>query len=342
MAYQGIADSRSDTVTRPSPAMLEAMVSAPLGDAVLGDDPTVNELEVFAAESFGKEAALYLPSGTMANQAAIRAHCRPGDEILLEQTCHVFMWEQGGAAQLSGVQLRPLPGERGRVSLDDLGRAVRADDPHCPVTRLVVLENTHATSGGCVLPLDYLDDVRAFADRRGLAIHVDGARVAHASAASGHALREYGARADSISCCLSKGLGAPVGSVLAGSAEFVERAGRARKVFGGGMRQAGVIAAAGLVALRDQAARLSEDHQRAAALGAGMGRIPGLEVIEPETNMVWVRAPGRAEAVGAALEQEGVRCLWMDADTLRFVTHLDVDDSDVSRAIEAMERVSSV
>lgn len=341
MAYQGIADFRSDTVTRPTPAMLEAMVSAPLGDDVMGDDPTVRELEALAATLLGKEAALYLPSGTMANQAAIRSHAGPGDEVLLEQTCHVFLWEQGGAAQLSGVQLRPLPGERGRVSVEDLERGIRFDDPHCPVTRLVILENTHATSGGSVLPLDYLDEVRSFTQERGLALHVDGARIAHASAASGLPLSEYGRRTDSISCCLSKGLGAPVGSVLAGSVDFVRRARRARKVFGGGMRQAGVIAAAGLVALRDQRARLVEDHVRARALGEALAALPGLEVVSPETNMVWVRCPGRAESLAAALEKEGIRCLWMDAGTLRFVTHLDVDDEDVDRAVEAMAGVSS-
>jgi threonine aldolase len=321
--------------------MLEAMVSAPLGDDVLGDDPTVKELEAFAAEAFGTEAAVYLPSGTMANQAAIRSHAGPGDEALLEETCHVFMWEQGGAAQLSGVQLRPLPGERGRVSIDALERGLRLDDPHCPVTRLVILENTHATSGGSVLPIDHLDEVRAFTRKHGLALHVDGARIAHASAATGLPLSEYGSRTDSISCCLSKGLGAPVGSLLAGSGEFIARARRARKVFGGAMRQAGVIAAAGLVALRDQAARLTEDHERARALGEGLGRLPGLEVVSPETNMVWVRCPGRAESLATALEAEGVGCLSMDADTLRFVTHLDVDDDDVSRAVEVMARVSA-
>jgi threonine aldolase len=324
--------------------MYDAIASAPLGDDVLGDDPTVQALEELAAGLFGKEAALFVPSGTMANQIAIRIHCRPGDELVAEETSHVVLYEQGGAAQLSGVATRTLRGRRGVLDLRDLERAIRPDDPHHPVTRLVTMENTHNNGGGAVVPLAHVREVRAIADRHGLAMHLDGARVCNASAASGLALDELAAPFDTVTCCLSKGLCAPMGSVLAGSRDAMRLARRVRKVFGGGMRQAGILAACGIVALRDMRARLGEDHERARRLAAGIADAvsasgAAIEVLVPETNLVYVTAPDRAEAVENALRARGVLAVTNDADTLRLATHHDVGDADVERAIAAFDAV---
>ncbi len=334
MSYQGKADFRSDTVTRPSPAMIEAMTSAPLGDDVFGDDPTVRELEAYGASLFGKEAAVFVPSGTMANQIACRVHCARDSEVLLEAGSHVFLFEQGGLAQLSGLQVRTVAGERGQIDLERAAALVRRDDQHYPVTRLLVLENTHNAAGGAVLPLAYLDEARAFCDRHGLKMHLDGARIGNAAAASGTALADFAARADSISCCLSKGLGAPVGTLLLGSADFIRQARRVRKLFGGGMRQAGVIAAAGLVALRDGRERLVDDHRRARRLAEGFAARPeGFEVVTPETNLLYMRLPGRARAFQEACARRDVLALALDDDLIRMVTHKDIDDADVERAL---------
>ncbi len=333
MSFNGKADFRSDTVTRPTPAMYEAMARAPVGDDVFGDDPTVLELAAFAAELFGMEAALYVPSGTMANQIACRCHTNREGEVLLESTSHIFLYEQGGLAQLSGLQPRCVKGDRGRMPLDELEALVRGDDPHFPVTQLVVLENTHNSSGGAVLPLDYMERVSSFAAGHGLKLHVDGARIANAAAASGVSLKDYGAVADSLSCCLSKGLGAPVGTVLAGSRDFVRRARRVRKLLGGGMRQAGVIAAAGLVALRDMRERLQDDHRRAAELARGLNAREGFQVVAPDTNLVYVSCPGRARAFVEACAAHDILTLALNDDTLRFVTHKDIDDEDVARLL---------
>lgn len=335
MSHAGVSDFRSDTVTRPTPEMYEAMTSADLGDDVFGDDPTVNALQDFAAELFGKDAALYVPSGTMGNQVACRVHARPGEEVLLEGTSHVFLFEQGGLAQLSGLQVRTLPGERGRVPLDAIRGAVRTDNEHFPRTRLIVLENTHNMAGGAVLPLEYVKDVRALADELGLRLHLDGARIANAEAATGVPLADWAACAHSVTCCLSKGLGAPVGTVLMGDRDFIAEARRARKVFGGGMRQAGVIASAGLVALRDMRGRLIDDHRRAARLADGLAALDGWDVVAPETNIVYVDVPGAAAAAAAAFGERGVATIALGPATLRFVTHKDIDDADVDRALEA-------
>lgn len=334
MSHQGKADFRSDTVTRPSSAMLEAMVRAPLGDDVFGDDPSMIELEAYGAELFGKEAAVFVPSGTMANQIACRVHCPRDSEVLLEAGSHVFLFEQGGLAQLSGIQVRTVAGERGRIDLERAVGLVRRDDPHFPVTRLLVLENTHNAAGGVVLPLAYLDEARRFADRFGLKIHLDGARICNAAAASGVPLHEWAARADSLSCCLSKGLGAPVGTLLLGTREFIRQARRVRKLFGGGMRQAGVLAAAGLVALRDGRERLIEDHRRARVLAEGFASRPdGFEVVAPETNLLYMKLRGRARRFQDACARAGVLALAIDDDLIRMVTHKDIDDADIARAL---------
>ncbi|MFT7618661.1 MAG: threonine aldolase [Planctomycetota bacterium] len=334
MSFAGKSDFRSDTVTRPTPEMYEAMVSAPTGDDVFGDDPSVIALEELAAELFGKEGALFVPSGTMANQIACRTHCNRDAEILLEATSHIFLYEQGGLAQLSGIQGRTVVGDRGVMDLDELASLVRGDDPHFPVTEMLALENTHNSSGGSILPFDYMLKAREFTLAHNLRLHIDGARICNAEAATGISLAEYAAQADSISCCLSKGLAAPVGTVLAGEADFIRQARRTRKLFGGGMRQAGVIAAAGTVALRDMRVRLKDDHARAKRLADGLNSRDGFSVVAPETNLVYVSCPGRARAFEEACAAADVMTLALNDDTLRFVTHKDIDDSDINRVLE--------
>ncbi len=334
MSGRKIADFRSDTVTHPTPAMREAMAEAPLGDDVFGDDPTVRELEDFAARLFGKERALYLPSGTMANQVAARVHTRRGNEVILEAGSHTFFFEQGGLAALSGLQARPLAGERGRIPVEELEAAIRTENEHFPVTSLIVLENTHNMAGGTILSIDYLREVKELADRHGIKFHLDGARICNAEAATGIPLADWAATADTVSCCLSKGLAAPIGTVLVGTEEVIREARRVRKLFGGGMRQVGVIAAAGLVALRDMRGRLVEDHRRAKVLAAGLNEKPGLSAEEPETNLVYVATPkGAAASVAARFAKDDVLCIPIGPSRVRFVTHNDVDDEDVGRAL---------
>ncbi len=334
MKGRDVADFRSDTVTHPTPAMREAMATAPLGDDVFGDDPTVRALEVYAADLFGKERAIYLPSGTMANQVAARVHTRRGNEVILEAGSHTFFFEQGGLAALSGLQARPLAGERGRIPIEDLEAAIRTDNEHFPVTSLIVLENTHNMAGGTVLPLDYLREVRELTRRHGIKFHLDGARICNAEAATGIRLSDWAATADTVSCCLSKGLSAPIGTVLVGDDAVIREARRVRKLFGGGMRQVGIIAAAGLVALRDMRGRLVEDHRRAKILAEGLNAKPGLAAEEPETNLVYVDTPtGKASAVAARFAEDNVLCIPIGPSRVRFVTHNDVDDDDVQRAL---------
>lgn len=333
-------DLRSDTVTRPTPAMLAAMVAAEVGDDVLGDDPTVQALEARAAALSGKEAALFTPSGTMANQIAIRCWTQPGDEVLMEAGGHPFHYEAGAAAVISGVQIRTLPGEAGLLSTEAVAGALRPDDVHCPPTALVILEDTANRGGGTVYPLDLLDAHGALARRLGLRLHLDGARIFNAVVAQGLPLDRLAAPVDSLCFCLSKGLGAPVGSLLCGPADFIRRARRVRKLLGGGMRQAGYLAAAGLHALTHHVDRLAEDHRRARALAAGLQAL-GLEVAAPPTNMVYVGLPEAlpldAAALARALEERGVRCLPTGPRRLRLVTHLDVDDAGVAAALAAFE-----
>ena len=334
------SDFRSDTVTRPSEAMRAAMARARVGDDVFGDDPTVKELEARLAELLGKEAALFCPSGTMANQAAVRCHCRSGDEVLLHEGCHTYRFEQGGLAALHGVQAVPLSGDLGMVPPEAFEREIRVDDPHFARTRLIVVENTHNLAGGVPLPLEYMDAVAEVARRRGLALHVDGARLLNAAVALDVSAARLAHGADSVTLCLSKGVGAPVGTGLAGSAAFIASARRARKVLGGGMRQVGILAAAALVALEDAELRLREDHRLAAELARGLAAVSGVEVVPPRTNIVVVALPGRdVSAVLDGLRERGVLAVPFGPGRIRFVTHRDVDESDVSRAVAAFEEV---
>ena len=340
-------DLRSDTVTRPTAGMLEAMAAAEVGDDVLGDDPTVNRLQEEAARILGKEAALLLPSGTMANQVAIRTYTEPGDEIIVEADAHVFRYETGAYAAVSGVSIARVQGERGQLDADAVRAAIRppGGQSHYPPTRLVCVENTSNCGGGSVYPLARLDAVAAVAAEHGLRLHLDGARVFNAAVAVGVPVARIAAPFESVSFCLSKGLGCPVGSMLAGSRRFIDRAHRFRKMLGGGMRQAGFLAAAGLYALEHHVERLADDHRRARRLAAELRAVPGLEVQpEVDSNMVYagVAATG-CDAAGftAALASDGVRVTEYDATTVRAVTHLDVDDDDIDQAIAAFAKVAA-
>lgn len=341
-----VVDLRSDTVTQPTPEMRAAMASAEVGDDVMGEDPTVNRLEALAAERMGKEAGLFVASGTMGNLVAVLTHCNRGDEVILGNLSHTFLFEAGGSAALGGVHSYVLPNQPdGSLALPDIEAAFRADDPHFPTSRLLVLENTHNRCGGTVLGPDYLSQVGQLARKLGLLLHMDGARIFNAAAALGLPVQALTREADSITFCLSKGLCAPVGSVLCGSKAFIARARRIRKQLGGGMRQAGVLAAAGIVALETMTERLVEDHRRARRLAQGLSEIPGLVVENPlpATNMVFTHLNGEISLEGGAVIQrlaaEGIKIGLAGERRFRLVTHYWVDDEGVERAVEAMRKV---
>ena len=332
-------DLRSDTVTKPTPEMRCAMLEAEVGDDVLGDDPTVIALQEHAAGLLGKEAGLYFPSGTMCNQAAVRALTRRGDEVFLHAQAHIMFYEQGAASALSNVQLRVFDSPDGTLDLEKMDEYVHTDaDVHWAPTRLVCLEQTHNHCGGVVLSIEHIRAVRELCDRHALRMHLDGARLFNAVAATGIAASEYAASFDTVSICLSKGLGAPVGSVLVGDAGTIAQARRARKIYGGGMRQAGIIAAGGLYALQHNVERLTDDHRRARRLAEALAGVPGLRVDlgTVQTNMVFVgtRESGiRAADLVARLAGAGVLCLDEAPWSVRFVTHLGLDDDDIEATI---------
>lgn len=336
-------DLRSDTVTRPSPGMWQAMRAAELGDDVLGDEPTVAALEAKVAALLGKEAALFTPSGTMANQLAIRCVCEPGDEIIAHRESHIIHYETGAPAALSGCMIAPLDGPGGVFAASDLRRAVRGRDIHSPRSRMVVIENTHNRGGGTVWPLVALREVSVAARDAGLHVHIDGARLANACVAAGYEMRTVASLADTVSLCFSKGLGCPVGSALTGPAALIERARRFRKMFGGGMRQSGLLAAAAIWALDHHVERLATDHAHAKRLARGIADVPGIRLeLAPEaipTNMVFFLVDptsGDAPSVAAQLAARGVRVIPMGPQRLRAVTHLDVDETAIDTAIAAI------
>ena len=338
-----VVDLRSDTLTRPTPAMLEAMFAAAVGDDVYEEDPTVRRLEETAAARFGLEAGLFCPSGTMTNQIAIKAHTEPLSEVICEQTAHVYLWEVGGIAFHSGASVALLPGQRGRLTAAQVEAAIRPENVHYPTTRLVCLENTHNRGGGSCYAWEDLVAISDVAKQHGLARHLDGARIFNALVATGQRGEDYGQVFDSISVCLSKGLGAPVGSVLLGSAAFIHKCKRIRKVMGGGWRQAGYLAAAGLYALEHHVARLADDHARATRLAEALRLQPYVaEVLNPETNLVIFRLHDAQPAAGflAHLEREGIRASSFGPQWIRFVTHLDVDDTMVARIEAALHAVA--
>ena len=325
-----LIDLRSDTVTRPTPAMLAAMATAELGDDVFADDPTVNLLQARIAAMLGKQAALFVPTGTQSNLCALMAHCQRGDEYIVGQMAHTYRWEGGGAAVLGSIQPQPLPNQGdGTILLADIEAAIKPDDAHFARSRLLTLENTW---GGQVLPLGYIEAATGLARKRGLATHLDGARLFNAAVASATSVLEIAKHFDSVSVCFSKGLGAPVGSALVGSRDLIGRAHRIRKMLGGGMRQAGGLAAAALHALDHHVDRLVDDHANARAMAEGLQGLSGVTVQPPQTNMLFVDlAPAKTAGVVDRLRAAGVLCTGLYR--LRFVTHLDVSARDVQRAV---------
>jgi threonine aldolase len=341
-----IIDLRSDTVTKPTPAMREAMARAEVGDDVYGEDPTVNRLQEMAAERMGKEAGLFVPSGTMGNLAAVLAHCGRGDEVILGSKSHTFLFEAGGVSALGGVHSCQVPNQPdGTLALDEIEAAIRTDDPHDPITRLIVLENTHNRCGGISLTAEYTRAVGELARQHGLALHLDGARIFNAAIDQGVEALELAAPADSVTFCLSKGLSAPVGSVLCGSRPFITRAHRMRKQLGGGMRQAGVLAAAGIVALETMVDCLAEDHARARRLAQGLEGVSGL-VLDPgapHTNMIFCSLADEVNLTAAEtvvrLSKLGVYVGAVAPRRFRIVTHYGITDEDVVKTVEAFGAV---
>ncbi|WP_428656199.1 threonine aldolase family protein [Runella sp.] len=328
-----LIDLRSDTVTKPTQPMLEAMFAASVGDDVFGDDPTVNALEEKAARLFGMEAALFCASGTMTNQLAIRVHTRPGSEVICDKNSHIYLYEGGGVALNSFSSVKLLEGDRGRLNAQQVRDAINnPDDVHAAVSRLVSLENTMNKGGGCYYDLSAIQAIRLVCKEHGLGLHLDGARLFNALVETNESPLEYGRVFDSISICLSKGLGCPVGSLLLGTQDFIKQARRFRKVMGGGWRQAGYLAAAGIYALDNHVDRLREDHARARAIGQMLQRLPEVEEIFPiDTNIVIFRLPETILAVDyiAQLAQKGIRAVTFGKHLVRFVTHLDFTDQQL-------------
>ncbi len=337
-----VLDFRSDTFTLPSDGMRQAMAAAEVGDDVFREDPTVAALEARVAELFGRQAALFVPSGTMANLIGMGLHCGRGDEVLMEHRTHSFAHEVGGGAALLGILFHPLEGPKGYLEPEVLAPAIRGVDVHQPISRLAVVENTANLCGGKVVPIETVRALRALTAERGMALHLDGARIWHAAEATGVPLSTWAAEVDSLSCCLSKGLGCPVGSLVIGDADAIDRARWLRKMLGGGMRQAGVLAACGLYALEHHLPRLGEDHRAAAELAEGLaGVLPdGFSVQPPESNMVVVHTPS-ADDNQATIDRWaslGIRCFPVSATSIRLVTHMDLPDG---AAAEAVRRIGA-
>ncbi len=339
-------DLRSDTVTHPTPAMREAMAKAEIGDDVYGEDPTINRLQEMAAELMGKERGLFVASGTMGNLSAVLAHCQRGDEVIVGNKAHTFLYEAGGISALGGIHSCQLPNHPdGSLALDDIEAAIRPDDPHDPITRLICLENTHNRCGGTYQTPEYVNQVSDFAHQRGLLVHLDGARIFNAAAAQNVSAKKLAEPVDSVTFCLSKGLCAPVGSVLCGSTDFIKKAHRLRKMLGGGMRQAGILAAAGIVALENMTGRLIEDHIRARNLAKGLKQIPGLSLDQdiPATNMVFLSLSPQvntdANKIVGKLKDLGILAGDTGRRSFRLVLHYWIDDAGVEKAIAAFRSV---
>ncbi len=338
-----IIDLRSDTVTRPTPEMRKAMAEAEVGDDVFGEDPSVNALQQLGADMFGTEAALYCSSGTQTNQIAIAVHTRPGDEVICSNLAHIYLYEGGGIASNAGASVRLLEGDRGRITAEQIAANINADDAHYPHSTLVCVENTMNKGGGAIYDLAELEKIASFCRKKGLAFHCDGARLMNAVAATGVSPAVFGKMFDSISLCLSKGLGAPVGSLLLGSRDFIYKAHRKRKSFGGGMRQAGIIAAAGLYALKNNVDRLNEDHAHATELASVLKNCDWVKSIVPvETNIVIAQMNDgiHSSAAMSSLADAGIRCFTFGDDKIRMVTHLDFREEQLKAFTEKIKLVT--
>lgn len=338
-------DLRSDTVTRPTPAMRKAMATAEVGDDVLGEDPTVNLLQDRVASLLGKDAGLFMPSGTMANQVAIKTQIQPGDEIIIDKDAHIYYYECAATAVISGGQFRCLAGKRGILAADAIAAAIRPPDIHQPPSRLVCLENTHNRGGGSIYPVESLAAIAELASTHDIRVHLDGARLFNAALAVGATVRELASMADSVCIAFSKALGAPSGSILCGPADFIEMARRFRKMLGGGMRQIGILAAACLHALEHHVERLAEDHDKAKRLASGLSQMPGIQ-LDPEavvTNIVLfdVADTGQdADVFVGLLAENGVLMIPFGPTAVRAVTHLDVDETDIDKALEIVHQLT--
>ncbi|MDZ4072252.1 MAG: low-specificity L-threonine aldolase [Sediminibacterium sp.] len=333
-------DFRSDTVTRPTPGMLNAMYNAPVGDDVFGEDPTINQLEYFAAALFGMEAAIFCPSGTMTNQIAIKCHTQPGDEVICDHLSHIYQYEGGGIAFNSGCSVRLLQGDRGRITAEQVLGAIHPDDIHKPISTLVSLENTANRAGGSCYDFQEIQSIRKVCDAHQLKLHLDGARLFNALVAKNETCKQYGEVFDTISICLSKGLGAPVGSLLLGPAAFIKKARRFRKVFGGGMRQAGMLAAAGLYALEHHVQRLQEDHQHTQLLADTLQQKDFVgEILPVETNIVIFEVKGRFTAADlvTTLKQSNILALAISPTQIRLVVHLDITPAMIETTVQKIK-----
>jgi threonine aldolase len=336
-------DFRSDTVTKPTIEMKEAMFAAPVGDDVFCEDPTINELETFAAEMFGMEKAIYCSSGTQTNQIAINVHVQPGGEIITNVESHIYKYEGGGIAKNTGASVRLIHGNRGMLKLEDVKQWINPDDVHYPITQLVSLEDTSNRGGGAIYDFEEIKKISAFCKSNGLPLHLDGARLMNAMVENGVDLKEYASQFDSISLCLSKGLGAPVGSVLIGKEDFIKKSRRVRKVFGGGMRQAGIIAAGGLYALKNNVSRLKEDHAHAKALESALNELTWVkEVVPADTNIVVaiLKDESKRDIVLNELAKKDIKIMAFGPGMLRFVTHLDISGSDIDRTIDVLNKLT--
>ncbi|MBN1572154.1 MAG: aminotransferase class I/II-fold pyridoxal phosphate-dependent enzyme [Deltaproteobacteria bacterium] len=338
-------DMRSDTITKPTEGMRKAIYEAEVGDDVFGEDPTVNRLQEVVAEMLGKERALYVCSGTMGNLLSVKANTNPGDEVILDSQSHIFYYEAAGAAAICGVQLNLVDGNRGAITREQVEAKIRQrGNPHFPITSLVCIENTHNRWSGAVIPIDEIRRIRELADEKGIRMHMDGARLLNAQVASGIPAKEYSKYFDTVTVCFSKGLGAPMGSIIAGDTETMDRVHRARKMVGGGQRQVGIAAAAALYALENNVDRLKDDHDNAKRMAVALSDMPGVNIDpdEVETNIVYfdvTQSPMKAIEVVIEMSKLGVLMLPLDENRVRAVTHLGIDNGDIDMAIEAFSEV---
>jgi threonine aldolase len=337
-----VIDFRSDTVTKPGPAMLEAMMTAKVGDDVFGEDSSINELEILSAKMFGKEAAVFCPSGTMTNQIAIKCHTQPGDEVICDESAHVYQYEGGGIASNSGASVKLLYGDRGRITAEQVQAAINPDDVHRAHTSLVCLENTSNRGGGSCYDFEEIKKIRKTCDENNLKLHLDGARLVNALVAKNETPAQYGKVFDSISICLSKSLGCPVGSLLLGNANFIKKARRVRKSFGGGMRQAGFLAAAGVYALQNNRERLKEDHEHAKQIAAAIAKKDFVQLVLPvETNIIIFELKDgmTAPALVNTLKEKEILCYAIAPNKVRLVLHLDITKEMVSKTINIIKEL---